>query len=303
MDNKKLNNARLKLLFIAMALFSTIFIIYFFVKYHWLITGFYYFELIIISLSALTLWMSIKTIKELRILYKVNWLICALIFELISYIILFALLIPIKFFKNSDGSLLILDLYSLILPITVGVCGISIELPFKYNKHYQKTHIGNFYSVFSKKNFNLEKTIDIIYDNEKLKYFLIPWKNMNDRKNRGKNIIFNLKMLQQLDISAYNRLYNEIKYRSEAQLFWNLISITIATISIMITLWKINFFNAFENAFLGIGYSNIKFIANCIVIDIFIFILVYTIIYFRKEEARKYYREICLFFDEAKIIN
>ncbi|WP_263851037.1 hypothetical protein [Limosilactobacillus reuteri] len=39
MDNKKLNNARLKLLFIAMALFGTIFIIYFFVKYHWLITG------------------------------------------------------------------------------------------------------------------------------------------------------------------------------------------------------------------------------------------------------------------------
>ena len=87
MDNKKLNNARLKLLFIAMAFFGTIFIIFFFVKYHWLITGFYYFELIIISLSALTLWMSIKTIKELRILYKVNWLICALIFELISYII------------------------------------------------------------------------------------------------------------------------------------------------------------------------------------------------------------------------
>ena len=71
--------------------------------------------------------------------------------------------------------------------------GISVEFPTKYNRRYIKNNIGSFYGTFSKKKVPLKKVINVLYDYEKIIYFVKPWIDMDKRRGNGSTIVLNLK--------------------------------------------------------------------------------------------------------------
>lgn len=127
---------------------------------------------------------------------------------------------------------------------------------------------------------------------------VISQDKVNDRKE--KNILRNLALLKNEDISTYIRLKQSIKENAEAGYFFNILSVIVGVLGAGITLLYKNFFSAFRQIIEGkASYNKVNFLLDCVVIDIIILLIYYSVKQSSKLQNRNFYQEILEFFNES----